>query len=53
MLPEGIAREAEAAGLRWPEALEELLRAEIRRRGQRPLAPDTDRPASVPQMARA
>ena len=53
MLPEAVAREAEAAGLLRPEALEKLLRAEIRRRGERPLAPDTDCPASVPQMARA
>ena len=53
MLPEAVAREAEAAGLLRPEALEKLLRAEIGRRGERPLAPDTDCPASVPQMARA
>jgi hypothetical protein len=53
MLPEFVAREAEAAGLLRPEALEKLLRAEIRRRSERPLAPDTDCPASVPQMARA
>jgi hypothetical protein len=53
MLSESVAREAEAAGLLRPEALEKLLRAEIRRRGERPLAPDTDCPASAPQMARA
>ena len=39
MLPEAVAREAEAAGLLRPEALEKLLRAEIRRRGERPLCP--------------
>jgi hypothetical protein len=53
MLSESVAREAEAAGLLRPEALEKLLRAEIRRRGEGPLAPDTDCPASAPQMARA
>ena len=41
----------EAAGLLGPEALERLLREEIRRRGERPLTPDTDRAVSAPQMA--
>ncbi|OPX24253.1 MAG: hypothetical protein B1H02_03770 [Candidatus Latescibacteria bacterium 4484_107] len=31
-LPHGLAREAEAKGLLMPQALESLLRAEIRRR---------------------
>lgn len=53
MLPEAVARDAEAAGLLRPEALEELLREEIRRRGERPSAPDTNRSVNVPQMARA
>jgi len=53
MLPEAIAREAEAAGLLRPEALERLLCEEIRRRGQRPSAPDTERSVSAQQMARA
>ena len=53
MLPEAVARDAEAAGLLRPEALERLLREEIHRRGERPSAPDTDRSASAQQMARA
>ena len=53
MLPEAVAREAEAAGLLRPEALEELLCEAIRRRGKRPLAPDTDRSVSAQQMALA
>lgn len=50
-LPESIGREAEAAGLLRPEALETLLREEIRRRGRQSFAPDTDRSASAQQMA--
>lgn len=53
MLPEAVARQAEAAGLLRPAALEKLLREEIRRRGERALAPDSDRSVSAPQMARA
>ena len=53
MLPESVAFEAEAAGLLRPEALEKLLREEIRRRGYRPFASDTDRSMGVRQMALA
>lgn len=53
MLPEAVARQAEAAGLLRPAALEKLLCEEIRRRGERALAPDSDRSVSAPQMARA
>ena len=53
MLPESVAREAEAAGLLRPKALEKLLRDEIRRRGERPSTPDTDRCVGAQQMALA
>lgn len=53
MLPEAVARQAEAAGLLRPAALEKLLREEIRRRGELALAPDSDRSVSAPQMDRA
>jgi len=33
-LPDNLAREAQAAGLLTPQAIEQLLREEIRRRGQ-------------------
>lgn len=52
MLPESVAREAEAAGLLRPDALE-TLREELRRRGERPFAADTDCSATAPQMAQA
>lgn len=53
MLPESVAREAEAAGLLRPDALETLLREELRRRGEQPFAPDTDCSATAAQMAQA
>lgn len=53
MLPESVAREAEAAGLLRPEAVEALFREEIRRRSEQPLAPDTDRSATALQLAQA
>jgi len=52
-LPEAIAQQAQAAGLLKPDALEKLLRDEIRRRGEQSVGPDTDRPAAAPQLANA
>lgn len=54
-LPDALAREAEAGGLLTPEALESLLRAEIRRRRVNGMFEDADRLAQVdaPQMTEA
>ena len=42
-LPDSLAREAQAAGLLTPQAIERLLREEIRRRGSQ-MSEDADRP---------
>ena len=54
-LPERLAREAEAAGLLQPEALERLLRDAIRRRQQEQLFAAADRLAGldVPALTEA
>lgn len=54
-LPDGLAREAEASGLLTAEALESLLRAEIRRRRVNGLFEAADRLAGVdaPQLSEA
>jgi hypothetical protein len=46
-LPDGLAREAEANGLLTPEAIESLLRAEIRRRRVNKLFNAADRLAAL------
>jgi hypothetical protein len=46
-LPDGLAREAEANGLLTPEAIESLLRAEIRRRRVNKLFDAADRLAAL------
>ena len=46
-LPDSLAREAEANGLLTPEAIESLLRAEIRRRRVNKLFDAADRLASL------
>jgi hypothetical protein len=46
-LPETVAREAEAAGLLTPQALERLLREAIRRRQQEQLFAAADRLAGL------
>lgn len=46
-LPDGLAREAEASGLLTPEAIEALLREEIRRRRVNRLFDATDRLADL------
>lgn len=46
-LPENLAREAEANGLLTPEAIESLLRAEIRRRRVNKLFETADRLAAL------
>lgn len=46
-LPDSLAREAEANGLLTPEAIESLLRAEIRRRRVNKLFDATDRLAAL------
>ncbi len=48
-LPEGIAREAEAQGLLRAEAIESLLRAELRRRHVDQLFDAADRLAALPE----
>jgi hypothetical protein len=51
-LPEGLAREAEAAGLKMPEAVEALLREELKRRKIERLFAAADRIAdlNIPPM---
>jgi hypothetical protein len=51
MLPEELAREAEALGLLTPEALERLLRREIRRSHVEQLFESADRLAALPDPA--
>jgi hypothetical protein len=46
-LPEGLAKEAEAKGLLKPEALERLLREELRRRQAEQLFEQADRLGAV------
>lgn len=46
-LPDNLAREAEANGLLTPEAIESLLRAEIRRRRVNKLFDAADRLAAL------
>lgn len=46
-LPDNLAREAEANGLLTPEAIEALLRSEIRRRHVEKLFDDADRLADA------
>ena len=46
-LPDKLAREAEASGLLTPEAIEALLRAEIRRRRVNKLFDAADRMAAL------
>jgi hypothetical protein len=46
-LPDSLAREAEANGLLTPEAIESLLRAEIRRRRVNKLFEAADRLAAL------
>jgi hypothetical protein len=46
-LPDSLAREAEANGLLTPEAIESLLRAEIRRRRVNKLFDTADRLAAL------
>lgn len=46
-LPDGLAREAEASGLLTPEAIEALLREEIRRRRVNQLFEVADRLANL------
>lgn len=46
-LPDGLAREAEASGLLTPEAIEALLREEIRRRRVNRLFDAADRLAGL------
>jgi hypothetical protein len=46
-LPDGLAREAEASGLLTPEAIEALLREEIRRRRVNRLFDAADRLADL------
>jgi uncharacterized membrane protein YheB (UPF0754 family) len=46
-LPDSLAREAEANGLLTPEAIESLLRAEIRRRRVNKLFDASDRLAAL------
>ena len=46
-LPDGLAREAEASGLLTPEAIEALLREEIRRRRVNKLFDAADRLANL------
>jgi hypothetical protein len=46
-LPDGLAREAEASGLLTPEAIEALLREEIRRRRVNRLFDVADRLADL------
>jgi hypothetical protein len=48
-LPDQVAREAEANGLLKPEALERLLRDEIRRRRVGELFAAADRLAALPE----
>jgi hypothetical protein len=48
-LPEQLAREAEANGLLKPEALERLLRDELRRRRVGELFAAADRLAALPE----
>lgn len=54
-LPDGLAREAEASGLLTPEAIEALLREEIRRRRVNRLFDAADRLAEldVPPLTEA
>jgi hypothetical protein len=54
-LPDGLAREAEASGLLTPEAIEALLREEIRRRRVNRLFDAADRLAdlSIPPLTDA
>lgn len=47
-LPDGVAREAEAQGLLHAEAIESLLRAELRRRHIDQLFDTADRLAALP-----
>ena len=47
VLPEGVAREAEARGLLTPQAIESLIRAEIRRRRVDQLFEAADRLAAL------
>ena len=46
-LPDGLAREAEAKGLLTPDALERLLRDELRRRRVNQLFEASDRLAEI------
>jgi predicted RNase H-like HicB family nuclease len=46
-LPDSLAREAQAAGLLTPQAIEQLLRKEIRRRRVDPSFEAADRPAEA------
>ncbi len=46
-LPDGLAREAEASGLLAPEALERLLREELRRRRVNQLFEAADRLSEI------
>lgn len=46
-LPDGLAREAEAAGLLTPDAIETLLREEVRRRRVDELFEAADRLAAI------
>jgi hypothetical protein len=48
-LPDQVAREAEALGLLKPEALERLLREEIRRRQVGQLFDAVERLAAIPE----
>lgn len=51
-LPDGLANEAEAAGLLTPEAIERLLREAVRRKGVDELFEAADRmaAANIPPM---
>jgi hypothetical protein len=46
-LPEALAREAESIGLRMPDAVEYLLREEVRRRRGEEFITMADRAASI------
>lgn len=52
-LPDSLAREAEAKGLLTPQALETLLRSEIRRHRVNQLFEAADRLAELPQLTEA
>ena len=53
MLPDSLAREAEASGLLTPQGLEALLREEVQRRRVAQLFEAADRLAMLPPLTEA